>query len=69
MIYRKIHICDLCGLHELCKYVSSNPLLQKMISHMCHICNPCGLHEFTTIFTFVTFVAFMAFMNCMDVFL
>ena len=24
MIYYKIHICNLCGLHELCGYVSSN---------------------------------------------
>ena len=45
MIYHKIHICDLCGLHELCGCVSLNILLCKMIYHKIRICNLCGLHE------------------------
>ena len=28
MIYSKIHICDLCGLHEHCTCVSSKILLE-----------------------------------------
>ena len=34
---RKIHICSLCGLHELCRCVFSNDLLLKMICHKIHI--------------------------------
>ena len=45
MIYHKIHIRDVCVLHELCECASSNVLLQKMIYHKNHICNLCCLHE------------------------
>ena len=40
----KIHICDLCVLHELCGCVS-NKLLEKMIFHKIHNCDLFGLHE------------------------
>ena len=80
-ICHMIHICDLCGLHELCEYVSSELLLEKMISHEIHICNPimafmncinmflqrsCLSKWSTTRYTFVIFVTFM---KCMNVFL
>ena len=45
MIFHKIHICNICGLHELCGCVSSNFVLEKMICHKIHICNLYGLHE------------------------
>ena len=45
MIYHKICICNLCGLHELSQCESSNFLLEKMIFHKIHICNLCGLYE------------------------
>ena len=41
----KIHICDLCSLHELCGCVSSNLLSEKMIYHKIHICNLYIRHE------------------------
>ena len=43
--YHKIHICDLFGLHELCKYVASNMLNHEMICHKNHICDLCDPHE------------------------
>ena len=45
MGYHNIHICNLCGLHELCGCVSSNLFLGKMIYHNIHICNLYGLYE------------------------
>ena len=39
------HICDLCGLHELCGCEFSKCLLQKIIYHKIHICDLYGLHE------------------------
>ena len=41
-----IHIYDLCGLHELCRFVSSKIVLEKMIYHKIHICDLCHPHEF-----------------------
>ena len=46
MIYHMIYICDICGLHELCRCVSSKIVLEKMIYHRIHICDLCGPHEF-----------------------
>ena len=40
-----IHICNLCGPHELFGCESSNVLLEKMIYHKIHIYNLCGHHE------------------------
>ena len=41
--YVDSHICDFCGLNELCEKVSSNTILfEKMICHKIHICNLCG---------------------------
>ena len=38
MIYRKIHICNLCDLNEQSGCVSSNYNFWKIIFHMIHIC-------------------------------
>lgn len=65
-MYHKIHIYNLCGLHEWCEYVSLRFKPQKMIYHKIHSCNRCGLgifqmtcssEWFSTIFTFMIFVA------------
>ena len=45
MIFHKIHICNLYGLHEPCGSVSSNVLIEKKIPHKIHICNLYCLHE------------------------
>ena len=45
MIYNKIHMYNLYGLHELCGCASSNLLHLKMMYHKIHICDLCGLHE------------------------
>ena len=45
MICCKIHIRNLCGLHELCGHVFSNFLHEKRICHKIHVCDLCGLHE------------------------
>ena len=44
-IYHKIHICSLCGLHELCRCVSSKCLPQKNFFYKIYICNLYDLHE------------------------
>ena len=45
ILFHKIRICNLYGLHELREYVSSDLLLEKIIYHMLHISNPCFLYE------------------------
>ena len=55
MIYHKIHIYGLCGLHELYECVSSKILFFQ---------SPCFRKIFTTRFTFVISVALM---NCANV--
>ena len=45
MIYHKIHICNLCRLHEQYVCGSSKHLFEKMICHKIHICNLCSPHE------------------------
>ena len=45
MIFHKIHICDICGLHELCGCVSLDVPFEKMICHNIHICDLYIHHE------------------------
>ena len=69
MIYHKIHICNIYGLHELYECISSN-VHEKIIYHKIHICNLYGLHElygwmwFSNALHHEKMVIFVVFLNC-----
>ena len=68
IIYHKICICNLCGLHELCGCVSLDIVLEKMFYykiHNCNLCIHCELYGGASRNLLMKWI-FVAFMNSFD---